>query len=55
MINGMGTQGAFIFLAFLGMAFWAGCFLMIMIGKKTRQGTAAAYWKLIEAYGTMDH
>jgi apolipoprotein N-acyltransferase len=55
MIDGMGLQGAFLLLAFIGMAFWAGCFIMIMVGKKTRKWTASAYWKMIEQHGLRSH
>lgn len=55
MINGMGLQNAFILLAFLGMAFWASSFLMIIYGKSMRRRTAKAYWKMVEQHGLHAH
>jgi hypothetical protein len=55
MINGMGLQGAFILLAFLGMAFWASSFIMIAYGKQFRRATAMSYWRLVEQQGLEAH
>ena len=55
MVTDMGIQNAFILLAFLGAAIWAGCIVMIIWGKKFRKATAATYWKMVEEQGLKAH
>ena len=55
MISGLGLQGAFLLIAFLGMAITGLCFVMIVFGKKMRKATAVSYWKLVEAHGFQAH
>ncbi|KAL4782351.1 major facilitator superfamily domain-containing protein [Aspergillus varians] len=55
MVDSMGLQGAFILIAFLGVGFWATCFLFIWKGKQMRQWLAQNYWNMVEKYGLSAH
>lgn len=54
-IDATGVQNTYIAIGFIGMFFWGLSFLFIVIGKKTRQGSAARYWRIVEKYGLTAH
>jgi MFS family permease len=54
-IERCGVQNTYIALAFLGMFFWGLCFFFVYFGKRFRESSAAAYWKLVEQHGLAAH
>ncbi|EXJ93623.1 hypothetical protein A1O1_02015 [Capronia coronata CBS 617.96] len=54
-IQASGVQNTYIAIGFIGMFFWALCFLFIAIGKKTRKNTAKNFWAMVEKHGLTAH